>query len=88
MLTSAGGRPLSARAARLRPPWPAGVPKVGRELLAERGGVLGVPVEREPDGVLGWAAGQIVFEHDAYFLSRRCLPAVNGDCTVPWPEVL
>src|SRR5579859_970338 len=79
--------------ARLRPPGAAGVLKVGRELLAERGGVLGVQVdlivgavEREPDGVLGWAAGQVVFEHDAYFLSHRCLPAVNGVCTVPWPE--
>jgi hypothetical protein len=44
-------------AARMRPPGPACVLKVGRELLAERGGILGVQVdlvvgaiEREPDG--------------------------------------
>jgi len=39
-----GHRPRGA--ARLRPPGPAGVRKVGRELLAERGGVLGVQVDR------------------------------------------
>src|SRR5262249_22393572 len=49
-------------AARLRPAGPAGMRKVGRELLAELGGVLGVQVdlivgvlEREPDGLLGRA---------------------------------
>jgi hypothetical protein len=51
--------------------------KVGRELLAERGGVLGVQVdliigavEREPDGLVGWAAGQVVLQDDAYFLDH------------------
>jgi hypothetical protein len=52
-------------AARLRPPGPAGMRNVGRELLAERGGVLGVQVdliagalEREPDSLLARAAGR------------------------------
>ena len=49
----------------------------GRDLLAERGGVLGVQVdltvgavEREPDGLLGRAAGQVVFQDDACFLDH------------------
>jgi hypothetical protein len=40
--------------------------KVGRELLAERGGLLGIQidlivgaVERKPDGLLGWAASEV-----------------------------
>jgi hypothetical protein len=63
---------------------------IGRELLAERGGVLGVQVdlivgaiEREPDGLLGWAAGQVVLQDDAYFLGHLHLPDLNGACTVP-----
>src|SRR5215472_10957354 len=64
-------------AAGLRPPGPAGVLEVGGELLAELGGVLGVQVdlivgalEREPDGLLGRAAGQVVLQDDAYFLGH------------------
>jgi len=78
-------------AARLRPPRPACVLKVGRELLAERGGILGVQVdlvvgaiEREPDDLFGWAAGQIVLEDDAYFLGHLHLPAIYSACTVSW----
>ena len=51
--------------------------KVGRELLAERGGVLGVQVdlvvrtvEAEPDGLLGRTAGQVVLQDDAHFLDH------------------
>jgi hypothetical protein len=33
----------------------------------------------------GRAAGQVVFEDDAYFLGHLHLLAVNGACTVPWP---
>src|SRR5215472_18876411 len=64
-------------AAGLRPPGPAGVLQVGGELLAELGGVLGVQVdlivgalEREPDGLLGRATGQVVLQDDAYFLGH------------------
>jgi len=49
--------------------------KVGGELRAERGGVLGVQVdlvvgalEREPDGLPGRAAGQVVLQDDGCFL--------------------
>jgi hypothetical protein len=55
--------------------------KVGRKLLAERRGVLGAQVdliigalEGKPHGLLGWAAGQIVFQHDGYFLGHLYLP--------------
>jgi len=51
--------------------------KVGGELLAELGGVLGVQVdliigalEREPGSLLGRAAGQVVLKDDAYFLGH------------------
>ena len=64
-------------ATRLRPSGSAGMRKVGLELLAERGGVLGVQVnlivralEREPDSLLGRAAGQIVPKDDGYFLGH------------------
>ena len=63
-------------AAGLHSPGPAGVLKVGGELLAERGGVLGIQVdliagalEREPDSLPGWAAGQVVLKDDVYFLA-------------------
>ena len=53
----------------------------GCELLAERGGVLGIQVdlivgalEGKPHRLLGRAAGQIVFQHDGYFLGHRYLP--------------
>src|SRR5690348_16821430 len=66
-----------SRAARRCPPGPAGMLNVRRELLAQRGGVLGVQVdlivgavEREPDGLLGRAAGQVVVKDDAYFLDH------------------
>ncbi len=68
-------------AARRCPSGPAGVLSIGRELLAERGGVLGVQVdlivgaiEREPDGLLGWAAGQVILQDDAYFLAISTFP--------------
>jgi len=55
--------------------------KVGRELLAERGGGLGAQVdlvvaalEGKPHGLLGWAAGQIVFQLDGDFLGHLYLP--------------
>src|SRR5262249_7895830 len=64
-------------AARLRPPGRAGVLQVGRELLAELRGVLGVQVDlivgavkREPDSLLGRAAGQVIFKEDGYFLGH------------------
>jgi hypothetical protein len=51
--------------------------QVGRELLAELGGVLGIQVdlivgavEGEPHGLLRRAAGQIVFQDDGYFLGH------------------
>jgi hypothetical protein len=66
-LTADGGPP--AAPARLCPPGSAGVLEIGRELLAQRGAVLGVQVdlivgavEGEPYRQLGRAAGQIVFE--------------------------
>src|SRR5215468_12725303 len=55
-----------------------------RQLLAERGGVLGVQVdliiravESEPDGLLCRAAGQIVFEYDAYFWAIAAFPDIQ-----------
>src|SRR6266851_2819291 len=67
--------------ARLCPPGLAGVLKIGRELLAERGGVLGVQVnlivgavEGEPHRLLRRAAGQIVFQGYGYFLGHLYLP--------------
>jgi hypothetical protein len=57
---------------------------VRRELLAERGGVLGIQVdlivgavESEPDGLFGRAAGQVVFEDDTNFLGHLHLLAVQ-----------
>jgi hypothetical protein len=48
---------------------------VGSELLAERGGVLGVQVDfivgavkGEPHGLLRRATGQIIFQDYGYFL--------------------
>ena len=83
---------LPPRPARRCPPVPAGMLEVGRELLGERGGVLGIQVdlivgafEREPDGLLGRAAAQVVFEDDAYFLGHLNLPDLNGACTVSRP---
>src|SRR5215468_214184 len=77
-LTASRGPPGPSRRC---PPRPAGVLKVGRELLAERGGVLGAQVdlivgalEGKPHRLLGRAAGQIVFEHDGYFLGHLYLP--------------
>src|SRR5262252_8574541 len=68
-------------AAGLRPPGPAGVLEVGGELLAELRGVRGVQVdliagalEREPDGLLGRAAGQVVLQDEGYFLAA-CSPS-------------
>ena len=61
----------------LRPPGPAGMRQAGGELRAERGGVLGVQVdliagvlEREPDGLPGRAAGQVVLQDGGYFLGH------------------
>ena len=55
----------------------AGVLQVGRELLAELRGVLGVQVDlivgavkREPDSLLGRAAGQVIFKDHGYFLGH------------------
>src|SRR5262249_61131499 len=63
--------------ARRCPPRPAGVLNVGRELLAERGGVLGAQVdlivgalEGKPHRLPGRAASQIVFQHDWPGISR------------------
>jgi hypothetical protein len=88
--------PERCRLAAVRParrPWasgPAGMLEVGPELLAERGGVLGVQVdliagalEGEPDRLLGRAAGQVVFQGDGYFLGDLTLPPYcDGGCTV------
>ena len=72
------------------PPRPAGVLKVGRELLAERGGVLGIQVdlivaalEGKPHGLLGRAAGQIIFQLDGDFWAISTFPTFNSACTVP-----
>src|SRR5215813_7749325 len=74
------------------------MPTIGRELPAELGVQVDLVVgalEREPDGLVGWAAGQVVFKDDGYFLAtssptRRqwCLhgpwqcPATVSDATV------
>ena len=81
-LTVCRGPPGSAR---LCPPSLAGVLyracSIRRELLAERGGVLGAHVdlmvgalEGKPHRLLGRAAGQIVFQHDGDFLGYLYLP--------------
>jgi hypothetical protein len=63
----------------MRPAYPA-----GRELLAERGSVLGVQVdlivgaiEGEPHSLHRRAAGQVVFQGDGYFLCHQCLPLLR-----------
>src|SRR6266704_3643546 len=81
--------------ARLGPPGLAAVLNVGRELLAERGGVLGVQVdliagaiESEPHRLLRRAAGQIIFQDDSYFLGHRYLPTSMGCLHRTLPRVL
>jgi hypothetical protein len=85
-------KPCCFAQARISPErWrPAGMLKVGHELLAERRGVFGVQadlivgaVEREPDGLFGRAAGQVVFENDAFWAllpsrRQRCLHRTVG----------
>jgi len=49
------------------------MPTIGRELPAELGVQVDLVVgalEREPDGLVGWAAGQVVFKDDGYFLGH------------------
>jgi hypothetical protein len=70
-----GTGPFPSVSSRTRRASPAGVLKICRELLAERGGVRGVQVdlivgalEGEPRRLLCRAAGQIVFENYGYLL--------------------
>jgi hypothetical protein len=77
-------------AARLRPPGPAGMLNIGRELPAELGGVLAVQVnlivralEREPVSFLGRAACQVVRKDDGYFLGTSLPSRCQGCFTVP-----
>src|SRR6266567_4154215 len=91
-LRGCGGcqRPLCA--ARLWPPGSAGVLKVGHKLLAERVGVAGPQVDLivsavdgVPDGLIGRAAVEVVFEGDGYFLGHPGLPCCDSACTVLRP---
>ncbi len=68
-------RPARGGAARLAAPGFAGVLDEGRQLLAERGGILGAqvdlilrPAEGEPHGLIGRAATEVVFQRDGYSL--------------------
>src|SRR5690348_10965397 len=83
----------TSRSARLRSPGLAGVLKVRRELLAERGGVAGPEVDLiagaidgEPDGLIGRAAVEVVFEDDGYFLGHPSLPAAVVLAPYPGPR--
>src|SRR5689334_15399358 len=83
----------TSRSARLRSPGLAGVLKVRRELLAERGGVAGPQVDLiagaidgEPDGLIGRAAVEVVFECDGYFLGHSSLPAAVVLAPYPGPR--
>src|SRR5215471_21098450 len=74
--------PLSAG---LCPSSLAGVLNVGRELLVERGGVLGAQVdfvvgalEGEPHGLIGRAAGEVVLQSDGYLLSHLQPPILRS----------
>jgi hypothetical protein len=78
-------RPAARTAAGL-----AGVVDVGRDLLAEGGGVLRAEVdlvvgavEPEPQRLVGWAAVKVVFEFDSDPLCRWSLRDLRPDiCTV------
>jgi hypothetical protein len=86
------------RPARRSPPRAAGVLNIGRELLAERRRVLGAQVnliigavKGKPHCLLGRATGQIVFQHDGYFLRRLpsrpsiVLAPYRSRCPLPRP---